>query len=96
VPVLALPAAAAAAAAAAARYCCKACQVEHWKWHKALCRGKAEPAAAAAGAVAAAAAAGAAAQQLSRLHNWSPMIAAQRWLGFVMQFALFVQPQLVL
>eukprot|EP00883_Tetradesmus_obliquus_P015694 jgi/Sobl393_1/884/SZX75546.1 len=34
----------------AARYCCKACQVEHWKWHKALCRSKAKPAAAAAAA----------------------------------------------
>ncbi|WIA22917.1 hypothetical protein OEZ86_009853 [Tetradesmus obliquus] len=31
----------------AARYCCKACQVEHYKWHKALCRNKAQPAAAA-------------------------------------------------
>jgi hypothetical protein len=27
----------------------KACQVEHWKWPKALCRGKTKPAAAAAG-----------------------------------------------
>uniref|UniRef100_A0A383VIY1 MYND-type domain-containing protein n=1 Tax=Tetradesmus obliquus TaxID=3088 RepID=A0A383VIY1_TETOB len=26
-----------------ARYCCKACQVEHYKWHKALCRSKAKP-----------------------------------------------------
>uniref|UniRef100_A0A383VCK4 MYND-type domain-containing protein n=1 Tax=Tetradesmus obliquus TaxID=3088 RepID=A0A383VCK4_TETOB len=45
----------------AARYCCKACQVEHWKWHKALCRSKAKPTAAAAAAVAAAAADGTAA-----------------------------------
>uniref|UniRef100_A0A383VJP3 phytol kinase n=1 Tax=Tetradesmus obliquus TaxID=3088 RepID=A0A383VJP3_TETOB len=41
----------------AARYCCKACQVEHWKWHTALCKGKAQQAAAAAPAPAAAAAA---------------------------------------
>jgi hypothetical protein len=48
-----LPAAAAAAApAATARYCRKACQVEHWKWHKVLCRDKAKPAAAAAEAAA--------------------------------------------
>jgi hypothetical protein len=30
------------------RYCCKACQVEHWKWHKALCKKLSKPAAAAA------------------------------------------------
>ncbi|WIA16312.1 hypothetical protein OEZ85_013011 [Tetradesmus obliquus] len=30
----------------AARCCCKACQVEHWKLHKALCKSKAKPAAA--------------------------------------------------
>jgi hypothetical protein len=40
----------AAAAVGTARYCCKACQVEHWKWHKALCKGKAKTAAAAAAA----------------------------------------------
>uniref|UniRef100_A0A383WEM8 phytol kinase n=1 Tax=Tetradesmus obliquus TaxID=3088 RepID=A0A383WEM8_TETOB len=45
----------------AARYCCKACQVEHWKWHKKLCRGRSNPAAA--GAAAGAAAATAANQQ---------------------------------
>uniref|UniRef100_A0A383VTR2 phytol kinase n=1 Tax=Tetradesmus obliquus TaxID=3088 RepID=A0A383VTR2_TETOB len=44
-----------------ARYCCKACQVEHWKWHKALCKDKAMPAATAAAAAGAAAAAAAAA-----------------------------------
>jgi hypothetical protein len=38
----------AAAAVTTARYCCKACQVEHWKWHKALCRAISKPAAAAA------------------------------------------------
>ncbi|KAF6253319.1 hypothetical protein COO60DRAFT_429511 [Scenedesmus sp. NREL 46B-D3] len=36
----------------AARYCCKACQVEHWRWHKALCREMRKPAAEAAGAAA--------------------------------------------
>uniref|UniRef100_A0A383VFA4 phytol kinase n=1 Tax=Tetradesmus obliquus TaxID=3088 RepID=A0A383VFA4_TETOB len=41
----------------AARYCCKACQVDHWKWHKALCKGKTQLAAAAAAAAAASAAA---------------------------------------
>jgi hypothetical protein len=46
--------AAAAAAAAAGRYCCKACQVEHWKWHKALCKELSKPAAAAAAAAASA------------------------------------------
>jgi hypothetical protein len=30
------------------RYCCKACQVEHWKWHKPLCKELRKPAAAAA------------------------------------------------
>jgi hypothetical protein len=34
---------AAAAVVTTHRYCCKACQVEHYKWHKALCRGKAKP-----------------------------------------------------
>uniref|UniRef100_A0A383VU42 phytol kinase n=1 Tax=Tetradesmus obliquus TaxID=3088 RepID=A0A383VU42_TETOB len=46
----------------AARYCCKACQVEHWKWHKALCKSKAQLAAAAAAAAPPPAAAAAAAQ----------------------------------
>jgi hypothetical protein len=27
------------------RYCCKACQGEHWRWHKALCRASSRPAA---------------------------------------------------
>jgi hypothetical protein len=42
--------AAAAAAVTIARYCCKACQVEHWKWHKAVCKKKAKPPGAAAAA----------------------------------------------
>jgi hypothetical protein len=52
-----------AAAAAACRYCCKACQVEHWKWHKALCKELSKPAAAAA-AAASTAAAGSAVESL--------------------------------
>jgi hypothetical protein len=47
---------AAAIAVAPCRYCCKACQVEHWKWHKALCKELSKPAPAAAAAAATAAA----------------------------------------
>jgi hypothetical protein len=36
------------------RYCCKDCQVEHWKWHKALCKELSKLAAATAGAAEAA------------------------------------------